>query len=49
MKTQGSALDITAQDLALGDWKYCLGAPAERLAGVGFLILLIYSQKAKNV
>ena len=33
------------QGLASGDWKYCLGAPAS----IGFLILLIYSQKAKNV
>ena len=49
MKIQGCALDLTVQDLAPGDWKYSLGAPAGRLAGVGFLILLIYSQKAKNV
>ena len=45
MKTQGCALDLTVQDLASGDWKYCLGAPAS----IGFMILLIYSQKAKNV
>ena len=47
-KTQGCALDLTAQDLApwtwLGDWKYCLAGPAGRLAGVGFLI---YSQKVR--
>ena len=52
-KTQGCALDLTAQDLApwtwLGDWKYCLAGPAGRLAGVGFLFLLICSQTAKNV
>ena len=35
--SKGCALDLTAQDLALGDWKYCLGGPAGRLAGVGFL------------
>ena len=48
-KTQGCALDLTAQDLGSGDLKYCLGAPAGQLAGAGFFILLIYSQKAKNV
>ena len=42
--SKGCALDLTVQDLR----KYCLGGPAGRLAGVGFLILLIYSQKAKN-
>ena len=41
---QGCALDLTAQDLASGDWKYCLAGPAGWLAGVGFLI---YSQKAR--
>ena len=30
--TQGCALDLTAQDLASGDLKYYLGAPAGRLA-----------------
>ena len=44
MKTQGCALDLTAQDLASGDRKYCLGGPAGRLDGFGFLI---YSQKAR--
>ena len=29
--------------------EYCVGGPAGRLAGVGFLFLLSYSQKAKNV
>ena len=48
-ETQGCALDLTAQDLSSGDSKDCLGGPAGRLAGVGFLFLLIYSQKAKNV
>ena len=48
--SKGCALDLTAQDLASGDRKYCLGGPAAgRLAGVGFLFLLIYSQTAKNV
>ena len=47
--SKGCALDLTAQDLASGDGKYCLGGPAGRLAGVGFLSLLIYSQTAKNV
>ena len=48
-KSKDCALDLTAQDLASGDRKYCLGGPAGRLAGVGFLSLLIYSQTAKNV
>ena len=43
--SKGCALDLTAQDLASGDWKYCLGGPAGRLGGVGFLI---YSKKARK-
>ena len=47
--SKGCALDLTAQDLASGDWKYRLGGPAGRPAGVGFFFLLIYSQTTKNV
>ena len=43
--SKGCALDLTAQDLASGDWKYCLGGPAGRLAA--FSLLLIHSQKAR--
>ena len=43
-KSQDCALDLTAQDLASGDWKYCLGGPAGRFTSFGFLI---YSQKAR--
>ena len=47
-KSKGCARDLRAQDLASRDWKFCLGGPAGRLAGVGFLFLLINSQTTKN-